>query len=62
MNADAEQCPYCNKELSGQSPANIGNAPRVQSSNPNAKMWIIFAVVGGGSRPETNFCDCLRST
>ena len=48
INADASQCPSCGMELPGPSPANVGDAPPVQSSKSNAKTWIILGGVGCG--------------
>ena len=46
--ADAAQCPSCDMELPGPSPANVGDAPPVQSPKSNAKKWILIGGAGCG--------------
>ena len=44
--ADAAQCPSCDMELPGPSPANVGDAPPVQPSKSNAMRRIL---IGGAA-------------
>ena len=48
--ADSAECPSCGMELPGPSPANVGDAPPVQSSKSNANKckWTLIGGVGCG--------------